>query len=165
MLIRGEERDADGETAAVYARGVVMARCWQSAVAKVPLYEVCSTETGRETETLLIRMPFGYWPAPWPEAPYLAYNTYVEEHPAGGAFFPLTAVRVIQKEVSMEYTRRDTEEVKKEAEEAALQQLKTMLNSDEIIDKWADYCMIEDDTLAVSVTAERLVDIGGDAPP
>ena len=165
VLIRGEERTADGETIAVHAQGVVMARCWRSAVVKLPVYDVNSTETGRQTETLMIRTPFGCWPTEWSNPSYLSYNTYIEEFPAGGAFFPIVFQRIIQREVSMEYVRRNLEEVKKEAEEAAWQQLKTMVNSNEIIDKWADYCMIEDDTLAVSVTAERLVDIGGDALP
>ena len=34
----------------------------------------------------------------------------------------------------------------------------------EIIDKWVDYCMIEDDTLAATATAEWLMDIAGPAP-
>ena len=34
----------------------------------------------------------------------------------------------------------------------------------EIIDKWVDYCMIEDDTLAATATAEWLMDIAGQAP-
>ena len=49
--------------------------------------------------------------------------------------------------------------------DAALEQLKTALYGYEIIDKWVDYCMIEDDTLAATVTAERLVDIGEFSSP
>ena len=165
VLIRGEERTADGESVAIQAQGVVIARCWQSAAVKVPVYEIESKETGRETETVLLRTPFGICSYEKREPPYLAYNTYVEEIPNVGAFFPVVFQRRIQREVSMEYVLRDLEKVKKEAEEAAYQQLKTALDSNEIIDKWADYCMIEDDTLAVSVTAEQLVDIGGKTPP
>lgn len=165
VLIRGEERAADGETVAVHARGAVTARCWQTVLVKVPLYEISSTETGKETETLRIQTPIGSLSGEWPSPPYLAYNTYVEMLPVGGAFFPIAALRVIQREVSMEYVPRTLEDVRKEAETAAFRQLKTMLGSNEIIDKWTDYCMIEDDTLVVSVTAEQLVDIGGESPP
>ena len=61
----------------------------------------------------------------------------------------------------MERIPRDVEEVKREAAEAALKKLKSELFPDEIIDKWVDFSMIEDDKLAVTVTAERLADIGG----
>ena len=65
----------------------------------------------------------------------------------------------------MEAAPRNVNQVRKEACEAALNQLKTALFGDEIIDKWVDYCMIEDDTLAATATAERLVDIGEPASP
>ncbi|MEG0492031.1 MAG: hypothetical protein RR696_02400, partial [Clostridia bacterium] len=68
-------------------------------------------------------------------------------------------------EVSMSYTLREASEVKAEAAAAALRKLKTALYGYELIDKWADYCMIEGDTLAVTVTAEWLMDIGGVASP
>ena len=60
----------------------------------------------------------------------------------------------------MEYVPRNEQEVREEAAQAALKQLKTALFGDEIIDKWVDYCMIEGDTLAATATAERLMDIG-----
>ena len=51
-----------------------------------------------------------------------------------------------------------------EAAEAALERLKTMLYGYEIIDKWVDYCMIGDDIVAATATAEWLMDIAGDGP-
>ena len=63
-----------------------------------------------------------------------------------------------------EYARRPEAEVRTEAGQAALDRLKTLLYGYEIIDKWVDYCMIEDDTLAATATAEWLMDIAGPAP-
>lgn len=164
VLIEGTERSADQQVVPVRAQGVVMARCWQAYTVEMPLYEVESTETGNETEQLCIRTPFGTWPAiRTPE--YLAYNTYIEMLPLGGAFAPAAAQRVIMREVSMQYRSRNAEDVRKEAGEAALKHLKNSLNGDEIIDKWVDYCMIENETLALSATAEWLMDISGGSPP
>ena len=62
------------------------------------------------------------------------------------------------------FGRRPEGEVRTEAGQAALDRLKTLLYGYEIIDKWVDYCMIEDDTLAATATAEWLMDIAGQAP-
>ena len=60
----------------------------------------------------------------------------------------------------MERIARERGQVEREAAQAALQKLKSELFPDEIIDKWVDFSMIEDDKLAATVTAERLADIG-----
>lgn len=164
VLIRGAERARDEQLTGVHAQGVVTARCWDQFSASVPLYEIISTETGRETVSCRIHTPWFDWPKE--EMPgYLASNLSITQWPVGGAFFPVFLQTLARREVSMEYIPRDAEEVKKEAAEAALQKLKTALFDDEIIDKWVDYCMIEDDTLAATVTAERLVDIGEFSSP
>jgi len=164
VLIRGTERARDEQLTGVHAQGVVTARCWDQFSVSVPLYEVISTETGRETVSCCIHTPWVVWPHT--EAPdYLASNLCISLTPVGGVFFPVFLQTMIHREVSMEYMPRNVEEVKKEAAEAAFQQLKNALLDNEIIDKWVDYCMIEDDTLAATVTAERLVDIGEFSSP
>ncbi len=165
VLIRGEERSADGMLVPVHADGTVTARCWDSWTVTMPLSDIQSTETGRETVSVRIHTPWFDWPSQTESPDYLASNTYLTESPLVGAFFPVFLHTLIHREVSMEYEPRDMEEVRKEASEAALRQLKNALFGDEIIDKWVDYCMIEDDTLAATATAERLVDIGAFSSP
>ena len=60
----------------------------------------------------------------------------------------------------MQYPPRDQSEVRREAGDAALQRLKTALHGYEIIDKWVDYCMIEGEFFAVSMTGEWRTEIG-----
>ncbi len=165
VLIRGEERGKDGSVAAVAAEGVVTARCWHSEQVALPLYDVTSSETGHESVQTCLRTPLGPLGAAPEEAPFLAYNTYIQETPVGGCFFPLVHQRITCREVAMEYTKRDINEVRQEAEHAAFRQLKTAFKSNEIIDKWVDYCMIEGDTLVLSASAEWLMDIGEAASP
>lgn len=165
VLIRGEERREDGTTESVHAFGEVIARCWHTETVRMPLYEVHSWETGRETVQARLHTPWLSLPAEWETPDFLAYNAYLEAVPIAGAFFPVTLQRMRYRECAMEYVPRDEDEVRSEALEAASKRLKSELQGDEIIDKWADYCMIEDEILAVSVTAEWLMDIGGAAPP
>ena len=165
VLIRGVERAADEQYAAVHARGVVMARCWQSNTVRMPLRDVKSAETGRETSQTQLCTPWYSLPRQLDSPDFLAYNTYVSTTPLVGCFFPVFVKNVVRREVSLEYVARSQDEVRREAADAAMLKLKTALYGYEIIDKWVDYCMIEGDTLAATATAEWLMDIGGDSPP
>ncbi|MBR5546497.1 MAG: sporulation protein YqfD [Clostridia bacterium] len=161
VLIRGFERGRDELQTAVRADGVVLARCWDSFTVTMPLYEVNSTETGREHTSVRIETPWFHWPPGENEPAYLASNRLIETRPVGGVYFPVFLQKNVWREVRMERVPRPEEEVRREAGDAVLKLLKTALFHDEIIDKWVDYCMIEDDKLAATATAERLVDIGG----
>ena len=111
-----------------------------------------------------IETPWFSFPAS-PDTPdFLASNAYITQTPVGGCFFPVWRRPTVYREVSLEYARRPEAEVRAEAGDAALGRLKTLLYGYEIIDKWVDYCMIEDDTLAATATAEWLMDIAGPAP-
>ena len=81
----------------------------------------------------------------------------------GGVFFPLQRETVIYREVSLEYALPDQQQLLRETRAAAEKRLKEALRGYEIIDKWEDYCMIEDEKLSVSMTGEWLMDIGQDA--
>ena len=165
VLIRGVERARDEQLVSVRADGVVMARCWDSFTVRMPLFQINSAETGREAVSIRIHTPWFNWPATIQSPDFLSSNLYITQTPIAGAFFPVYVQTLTHREVSMEAVPRDVNQVRKEACEAALNQLKTALFGDEIIDKWVDYCMIEDDTLAATATAERLVDIGEPASP
>lgn len=164
VLIRGEERGADGAVVPVAARGAVIARCWLEHTVEMSLLEIHSEETGREAAVQQIETPWFSLPAA-PETPdFLASNAYITQTPVVGCFFPVWRKTTVLREVSLEYARRPEAEVRAEAGDAALGRLKTLLYGYEIIDKWVDYCMIEDDTLAATATAEWLMDIAGPAP-
>ena len=164
VLIRGEERGADGAVVPVAARGAVIARCWLAHTVEMSLLEIQSEETGREAAVQQIETPWFSLPAA-PETPdFLASNAYITQTPVVGCFFPVWRKTTVLREVSLEYARRPEAEVRAEAGDAALGRLKTLLYGYEIIDKWVDYCMIEDDTLAATATAEWLMDIAGPAP-
>ena len=164
VLIRGEERGADGAVVPVAARGAVTARCWLTHTVEMSMLEIHSEETGREAVVQEIETPWFTWPTE-PDTPdFLASNAYITQTPVAGCFFPVWRKTTVLREVSLEYARRSEAEVRAEAGDAALERLKTLLYGYEIIDKWVDYCMIEDDTLAATATAEWLMDIAGPAP-
>ena len=157
-------RGADGAVVPVAARGAVIARCWLTHTVEMSLLEIRSEETGREAVVQEIETPWFTWPTE-PDTPdFLASNAYITQTPVVGCFFPVWRKTTVLREVSLEYARRSEAEVRAEAGDAALERLKTLLYGYEIIDKWVDYCMIEDDTLAATATAEWLMDIAGPAP-
>ena len=164
VLIRGEERGADGAVVPVAARGAVIARCWLAHTVEMSMLEIHSEETGREAAVQQIETPWFSFPAALETPDFLASNAYITQTPVGGCFFPVWRKTTVLREVSLEYARRPEAQVRAEAGDAALGRLKTLLYGYEIIDKWVDYCMIEDDTLAATATAEWLMDIAGPAP-
>ncbi|MDD3335902.1 MAG: sporulation protein YqfD [Eubacteriales bacterium] len=164
VLIRGQERSRDEQLVDVAARGVALARCWRTATVELPIYDISSEETGASTTMVQLCSPWLCYPAQVESPDYLAWNTYVEIKPIVGCFFPVYQKNYELREVSMEYEPRALDEVMAEGKIAALQKVKKELLGYEIVDKWVDYCMIENDTLAVSATAEWRMDIGAAAP-
>ena len=138
VLIRGEERAADGAVTPVAARGVVTARCWQSHTVRMPLDEVVSEETGRTCALSQIVTPWFSLPQEAEGPQYLASNLAITLTPVGGCFFPVWRKTTVFSEVSLSYRRRPEAQVRAEAAEAALERLKTMLYGYEIIDQWVD---------------------------
>ena len=165
VLIAGVERSADEQLNAVRARGVVMARCWQSHAVEMPMEEIESSETGRADTVTRLATPWLVYPQQLEAPAFLAYNTYITQLPVVGSFFPVTLQTVERREVAMEYRLRDGDIVRKEAAEAAHSALAVSLRGYEIIDKWTDYCMIDGGVLRATATAEWRMDIGGYAPP
>ncbi|NLO85420.1 MAG: hypothetical protein GX096_08335 [Clostridiales bacterium] len=165
VLISGTERGRDEQLTSVLARGVVIARCWESQTVQMPMHDTMSEETGNSSLITQICTPWITYPQEALIPEFLAYNTYIDQIPIGGSFFPVYLKETEYKEVSMEYEARDVEEVKTEASDAALQLLKTKLYKYDIIDKWSDYCMIEGTTLAATVTVEWQMDIGDTKSP
>jgi hypothetical protein len=61
--------------------------------------------------------------------------------------------------VSLEYALPDQQQLLRQTRQAAEKKLAQMLEGYEIIDKWEDYCIIEDEKLSVSLTGEWQMDI------
>ncbi|MFR5854795.1 MAG: sporulation protein YqfD [Lachnospiraceae bacterium] len=86
VLIRGQERGRDETFNAVQARGSVTARCWRTVRVRVPLNQVKSWETGRETVVTQLCTPWFQFPAETEKPEYLAMNLYESVQPVAGVF-------------------------------------------------------------------------------
>ena len=85
----------------------------------------------------------------------------IAELPLGGLFFPLWVRREECLEARITTQMRDLDEAKAEAGLAALRVLARRVGYGEVfVDKWVDYCMIEGEFFAVSMTGEWRTEIG-----
>lgn len=160
VIVAGEERTKGGETKRVAAHAQAFARVWYEGRATMPAYEVTSTPTGDEVCVSTLRTPF--YSHSWPEAPrYAAYDRSVTLQPVVGVFLPVTLVRERYIEVSLSKSPREEEQVQREAQTAAEQIAMENVPIDaQIVDKWVDYSMIEDEMLCATVVIEAIEPIG-----
>ena len=159
VLIRGEERGQNGEMIPVKARGEAVARVWKSVSVRIPVKEWVSSPTGRETRRNIYCLPFfSYCGAEAPD--YLTSDREESAVPLGGAWIPAWLIRERYLEAQVTEQKRNLEEVKREGARAAVLELNKTLFSDEILDKWINFSMIEGDTITVTATAEALSFIG-----
>ncbi len=159
VLIAGLERAAGDTTVAVMARGIVTARAWVQRAVSIPAFELSSARTGRSQEITRLSTPLFCMPETLESPPFLTYEREIMQRPLGGVFFPITVQRVKDSEVALEKKPRDIAAVQQEAGQAALRELQSAVHSNEIIDKWVDYCMIEGGKLTAVATAEIRLDI------
>ena len=115
---------------------------------------ICNDSRRARDGNLFICKGYGFKPE------YLAMNLYESVQPVAGAFFPLWRKTVLYREAALERVRADGEACRREALAAAETRLKEALRGNEIIDKWVDYCMIEGEFFAVSMTGEWRTEIG-----
>ncbi|MBR2718076.1 MAG: sporulation protein YqfD [Clostridia bacterium] len=157
-LIQGYERGADEQNIPVSARGIVKLRVWDSASAKVSLYETNTIYTGNSEKNIRIEGPF--FALYNPDKPtYEHFDIKRGSMPLGGLFFPFMLHVDEYRECRAERTIRSIEQVKREAEEAAMRILREKTGfDDDFVDKWVDYCMIEDEEVCAIVYGERIVD-------
>ena len=157
-LIRGEERDAEGKTVPVAARGEAIARVWVTVRSEVPLKDYASVPTGRQTERTVLRAPFFSWSLT-DEPDYLTWDMERKTVAIGGAWLPVWAERETYAEVYLQPVPRNLEDVTREGEKAALLRLNQALIGDETVDKWINCSMIEGEYIIVEATAETVRDI------
>ena len=159
VLIKGEERGADGEILPVKARGEAIARVWISTRVRLPAVQTLSSPTGRTYERRVLAVPYCQWCGQ--DLPdYLTWDEEITEIPLGGAWVPIWLKRERYAEAALENVPRSMEEIKAEGKKAALFALNRALIDQEVVDKWINFSMIEGDTIVVTATAEISRDIG-----
>ncbi len=159
VLIRGEERTADGEVRPVAARGSVMARVWMAAAVTMPLTETQTVPTGETSAVWTVRTPFfDLWEMP--DCPYAHYDTAVRETPLIGLFLPVTLHEETRIAVEYEQTPRPLADVQQEALAAARRKLHEKCPPKEsFIDIWGNCSMIDAENVSAVATGEVLEDI------
>ena len=159
VLIKGEEKRGNDKTEPVLAQGEIIARVWVSARVRMEAKETVSQPTGGEAVTRTIDLPFYRWQAG--EKPdYAAYDLERTVLPVGGCWVPCVLIRDRYAEAALREEPRKAEELRREGAQAAFLALKQALITDEIVDKWINFSMIEGDNILVTATAEVHRDIG-----
>lgn len=160
MLIYGRERGKDESFTPVRASGRVTARVWKSASAVLSGTQTQSIRTGRSMQRTVIACPF-YRYALQAEPEYLTAETEAERLYPIAAWLPIWVERQTIYEVALEENPRDEQALQHESGRLAMQKLLTFCGgSDEIIDKWLDYSMIEGGNIMAVATAEMQMEIG-----
>lgn len=159
VLIRGEERGADGEMVPVAARGRVVARCWQAETVRLPLQEIISQETGRNQAAYQLCTPWLCWPGTLETPEYLTYQMYLTDTPLGGCFFPVWQRRVEYREVALSNGQRPLAQVEQEAKTAAEKKLRQTLRGYVLVEQWMETRMGEDGYVYATASGEYLADL------
>ena len=159
VLIRGEERGANGALVPVRARGEAAASVWITVRLRVPAVEYVSVPAGRRQERRVIETPVGNYCAQEEDA-YLICETDRANLPLAGVWIPVNLTREVRTEIWLEKQERDMELVCGEGEAAAWEALGKAAYPHEIVDKWINFSMIEGDNIIVTATAEIEKEIG-----
>ena len=159
VLIQGVERTAGDTNIPVMARGQVYARVWESATARIPMHAAETHYTGQQTVDWTITGPwFDWWHVQ--DSVYETEDVRRSETPLAGLFLPLRYVVETHMEAELFQTRRNEDEVQAEANAAALRLLAEKAGKrDDLVDKWVDCCMIEDEEIEAIATGEWIMDI------
>jgi len=162
-LIRGIEKRGEEQYIQTKARGRVLARVWDEARVRVPVWETVLKPTGRKTVIQTLETPWLKWQTGEKPA-FEASENFVEKWPLPGVWWPLTVKRETVSEVIEEKKERPIGEVEEEAKQAALRALleKTGTN-DDLVDKWVDCCMIKSGIVEACAYSERICDITAEA--
>lgn len=159
VLIQGEERDEKGTATTVRASGSVMARVWDGAQIRMPLWEQETIYTGCHALCETIECPwFDLWTLDSPA--YAHQDVSIVKQPLGGLFIPLTLRSETHLEAEITPRRRELDQVKAEAGIAALRTLRSRIGFDVLLlDKWIEYSIIDDEELCAAAIGEHLIDI------
>ncbi len=158
-LVLGQERDADGGMRAVRAQGEVQARVWAEGAARVSLWKTQTQETGETRTRVTLCTPWRERVVADAEAfPSQDVSAYTE--PVVGLFLPVW--RRIETLACTRVTRqmRSREEAASIAQGAAERLAKKECPAGaQILDKWTEYSMIDDEFVCARVILEYERDI------
>jgi len=159
VLIAGEERTGQDTSAPVPAQGQVMARVWARGDAKVSLFSAHTAETGRVRRRVTLQTPWG-GRVVREAVPFESQDIEVEIEPVVGIYIPIWRKIELYVENEITKTARNRADVMSEAQGAAEKAAKN--NSpinDQVIDKWVDYSMIDNEFVYATVVLEYERDI------
>lgn len=163
VLIAGEERVAQGETASVGALGSVTARIWQEGAAQDTIYADEKRYTGRESVSIRLSIPWYSIPMESGDE-FPRCDSEISREYIGGLFVPLYIERKVRREYELTPVERDPQALRAALEEQALAAAMTAVEENapenaEIIDKWTDFSMIEADILHARAVIELEAEI------
>lgn len=158
-LIVGQERVGQEETREVAADGVVMARIWLTAEAEAPVYAESELLTGRVDTAEALSVLNWRWPMSEAQG-FDDERVRTEFLPVGGVFVPVGILRTIHEECVPQRLSRSEADVKAALWDEAWRIIdENMPNEATVVDKWADYSMIDAENMRVKVTCELVTDI------
>lgn len=163
LLIAGVEQVSREETAPVKAVGIVTGRVWYEGLGESALSETELVRTGAVATRRAIRL----LDMEWVIEPAQAFDVCDRElswQPIGGMFVPLG----VMTERFFELTEHQVERPLDEAQAIALEQarqnaLKKCPDNATVIDKWAEYSIIEGNTIQARyvIEVEETIQCGG----
>lgn len=158
VLIAGYERGPNDVSVAVRAEGSVVARVWHTGEAFVALSAERAEPTGKTCVRRILCTPD--WRYAFETAPdYIQYEKETGTLPVGGAL-PVWVEKEIYRETKTVAETRGADEVKTEAGVAAMRAAREKAGWDaEIIDKWIDYSMIQEEGYRATAVLETLSEI------
>ncbi len=163
VLIRGEERTQKGEVRPVRAQGQVSARVYARGEAKVSLKQTHTVETGDTRTRVTLRTPW-HTRVVRDVQPFASQDVSRERQAVVGLYLPVWREIETYAE-TVEYTvARDRGDAASMAQGAAEKIAKEQCpHGVLILDKWVNYCMIDDEFVYATVVLEYETAIAGRA--
>ncbi len=159
VLVRGEERTAQGGVVAMPAQGTVTARVWAHGEAKASLAMETASKTGRTRTRVTLGTPF-FSCVVRPAQPFEEQDTIVTTQRIVDLFIPLWRRIEVFEEVTVARQARSQADAASQAQGAAENLAKKQLAAGVLIlDKWVDYSMIDNEFVCASVVLEYERDI------
>lgn len=159
VLIRGQERTGSGATRSIKAQGQVLARVWVQGEARASLWQTQTVETG-ETRTRVTLC------TPWHERvvqdaePFASQDVSVRTERVVGLYLPVWRRIETMARTRVTQIARDRGDAASMAQGAAeeLAKIKCPAGA-QILDKWTEYSMIDDEFVYATVILEYERDI------
>ncbi len=160
VLISGEERTLEG-TKPVRAQGKVYARVFSQGEARVSLASTATVETGQVRRRVTLESP---WSRRVIEdsKPFSKQDVAVERQPIVGLYLPVW--RRIETMAEVVYLPRQRAETDARSQAQGAAEKIAKLNCPpgvEILEKWVDYSIIENEMICAKVVLEYERDIAG----